>query len=310
MSDPIDNSRDESRRADRRKEAQHHHRRTQNVQTDFAAKVQAHAQAKEKGKSQLDEKKEFEKENPSKKGDPGLKGELFGRLREVFKNKGDKGEKGDDGKKEIVEKIEVQKGDKEDKTDQKEEKSYLRREVKTEGRSEEGHRRVEARSGRDDGGTGGGGSGGGGSGGGSPGGGQGGSSFGSSQKSFSDSGSGGGKHAGEFAAGRSGPIQKLAHSSDQGESDSNRSFSEEVLNEIVEKVHLCVNAEGNPEMEIELGKGVFSGLKFKATRTAEGIALVFYCPNREVRNLFILNRPRFYSRFREKNIKVTHIEMR
>ena len=69
---------------------------------------------------------------------------------------------------------------------------------------------------------------------------------------------------------------------------SNQKLPDRVLDEIVESVRLFTK-DGLTEME--------------------GIVIKFVCPARDVKNLFLFNRPKIYLRLKEKNIPIYKVEI-
>ncbi|MDO8518716.1 MAG: hypothetical protein Q7T11_00965, partial [Deltaproteobacteria bacterium] len=178
----------------------------------------------------------------------------------------------------------------------------------------EGHARLESKSGPQKNSDGGGGDGGGGQGGGQQGGsfgggGGGGGSMGGG--SFGEHGSQTGSRGQKQASQKAGhqKVESATFSSFREARSGNRPFTEKNLDEVVEAVRLGVTSSGEKEIEITLSGDYFSGLKIRGTKTAEGIVLVFVCPHAEVKKIFLIERPRIYSRFKEKNIRVCRIDV-
>lgn len=117
------------------------------------------------------------------------------------------------------------------------------------------------------------------------------------------------KHAPHFSQ-KVAPMAMVGVSSSESSHSqaSNQKLPDRVLDEIVESVRLFTK-DGLTEMEITLNDATFSGMKILASQTSEGIVIKFVCPARDVKNLFLFNRPKIYLRLKEKNIPIYKVEI-
>jgi len=298
-SDPIDNSRDETRRI----ENQRQNRTKETGQKKGGQEFAVRYQAKIKNKENVDAKN-VEHEKSSQEGD------LFARVIQVFKGQDDtkhqdshESSKRDDLKKEKF----------------KEEGSKTSENSESgEGRSksvaDDGHARVAAKHSSQQDSEGGGG---GGQGGQSSGHGGNDQSFSGGQSGFSDSKGrdshlSTGKNAASTKPGVSGFVKALGQSQGGGSgSQGGRQpqLTPQIVNEIVEHVKIGLNENLETEMEVQLTDELFSGLKIKATQTENGVVLTFICPDRKVREQFLINRPRIHQQLKEKQLAVSRIDI-
>lgn len=287
--DPVDIARDEARRSENRRSAERKESNQKASAQDFAGRYQARLKTKESQESQSRDADQSKKE-----------GELLGRLISVFKSKEDAK---DQDHRETAKKEDSKKEKFQDESTESRFKTV----------ADDGHARIASKQGSQEGG--------GGAGGGTSGqssGGQTGSQSGSrGEGGFSGSGKQGEKkgHAGgarfskapigSFSVGR---VGKNSNDRD-GKSGNQSQFSEKVLDEIVESVRVTVNDHMETEMEINLSHDYFSGLKIRAHQSSQGVVLTFICPNRSVKDIFLVNRVKIYQRLKEKKISVSRIEV-
>lgn len=101
----------------------------------------------------------------------------------------------------------------------------------------------------------------------------------------------------------------LQKSQSESGSQGHKNFSKRELDKIVENVRLT-QTKDSTSLEIELGDPIYKGLVLKAEKKEEGLFLTFNCPNQEIKNKFLLNRPLIYQRLREeKGLKVYRIDV-
>ncbi len=296
--DPIDITREENRRTDNKKTADHKDTQKNKNAQDFAARYQ---QAKIKAKeSKLDN----QVHDRSSKAKEESEKALFNRVLEVFSGKDEtkKDDRNNFGKKEDVRKEEKLK----DQISLDRPKSV----------SEEGHSRVAEKSSSHQDGEG---KKGGRDGEGHSGGGQQEKGSSGGQSGNQSSSGWGGQSRNSFASFSKGNEKTVASpfslnqikesKSGGGSSSSQKGFSQKALDEIVESVRVGLNVEGDYEMEVSLSEETFSGLKIRVSHTPDGVVVVFACPNREVRDLFLLHRPQVYSKLKEKQVVVSRVEV-
>src|SRR3990167_2626048 len=296
--DNIDIAKEDAKKADDKKADRN--RELAKQKPDAAFQAQFANKIKQKELSQIDSKNRKDKEGDQRgkaevKDQPGLMSKII----ETFRNKESTKDR---------EQQEANKKD-EDKKDSVKEQTHARGATAT---AEDGHARIDAtKSSHHGGGEGGSGGQGGGQDGGSEGG-----SVGGGNQSFS--GSFGEKKEGEKTISKTALHfnQKVAPMAVAGVSSaessqsqaSNQKLPDRVLDEIVESVRLFTK-DGLTEMEITLTDETFSGMKILASQTSEGIVIKFVCPARDVKNLFLFNRPKIYLRLKEKNIPIYKVEI-
>src|SRR3989338_3108213 len=314
--DNIDIAKEDAKKADDKKADRN--RELAKQKPDAAFQAQFANKIKQKELSQIDSKNRKDKEGDQRgkaevKDQPGLMSKII----ETFRNKESTKDR---------EQQEANKKD-EDKKDSVKEQTHARGATAT---AEDGHARIDAtKSSHHGGGEGGSGGQGGGQDGGSEGGSAGGGGsqnsggdrnkdqgFGGGNQSFS--GSFGEKKEGEKTISKTALHfnQKVAPMAVAGVSSAESSQSQassqklpdRVLDEIVESVRLFTK-DGLTEMEITLTDETFSGMKILASQTSEGIVIKFVCPARDVKNLFLFNRPKIYLRLKEKNIPIYKVEI-
>lgn len=296
--DPTDTARDEARRAEQKKSEKK--RDTNRVQGEKSFQSQFQSKIKKKDSDEVSKKSEGQKGEESNSGNA-----LFQKVIEVYSQKHE-GHQKDENQKELKKKETK-------KDEEKKEGISEDRDSSTANTQEDGHKRIEGNEYQDQG-RGGGGSDG-----------SGGRGDGGSQ-SFSGGTSGGGsdqpggnldsdlKDSKSKVSSKVLDKQKFANKlsasslkkDGRGHSGQDH-LSEEMIAEIVDSVSVHVNSLGQHEMEIQLSNEIFSGLKFKLTQTDEGLILDFNCPTNKTKNLFLLARPKLYTRLSEKNIKLKKI---
>lgn len=104
------------------------------------------------------------------------------------------------------------------------------------------------------------------------------------------------------------PLTK-ANGTHKGFQQNSRPFTERNMDEIISRVELGLNAEGEEFFAVELSDAYFEGLKVEARRTDVGVVVRFHCPNVSVRSTFIKYRPALYAHFKTKNISVSRIDI-
>lgn len=100
-----------------------------------------------------------------------------------------------------------------------------------------------------------------------------------------------------------------ANGTHKGFQQNSRSFTERNMDDIVSRVEVGLNAEGEEFFAVELSDPYFDGLKVEARRTDVGVVVRFHCPNISVRSTFIKYRPALYAHFKAKNVSVSRIDI-
>lgn len=291
--DRVEIARDDAARADKKREPQRDDRKPR-TGGEFLARYQEKVRIKES------EPKKDAPTDPNKKKEPGK--EMLSRIIQVFKGKEE--EQGQ-GKSELKKKEEEKKEktrDGESKTETKSDDDHTPLRGKASLHQEKGG------GGGEGGGSGSGLGSGAGGGGGSPSGGGGGGTFQSSTSSR-DPHSGGERGKGGLH-GREAVRPAAFSSSQEGKGGGGgRHFRPKILDELVLSVSVGVNQEGEGEMTVQLSDEFYSGLKLTVTKGGGGVVVTFHCPNREVKNTFLFERPRIYSALKEKKVAVTRIDV-